>query len=153
MCYTHTSHDLTSLYLSCTSLGSHINIAFSFPKFLVDITRLVFPEWSFPSKSVKMVPPSTKKNQNLFGNNGLFMGSRIAHEIICWLFPFSRHMILKWGGGGGGGVLASPEDSATFFPRLLNQIWLVPDLWDLYGLFRYATNNHPQTTPEKLSTL
>ena len=43
-------------------------------------------------------PPPTKKNRNLFGNYGLFMGSRMAQEIIFGLFPFSRKMILKWGG-------------------------------------------------------
>ena len=40
------------------------------------------------------------KNQNLFGNNMLFMGSRIAQEIIFGLFPFLRKMILTRGGGG-----------------------------------------------------
>ena len=75
------------------------------------------------------------------------MGSRIAEEIIFKLFPFSRNIILKWGGGGGG-VLAS----ANFFPAVLREIWLVPDLWALYSFFRYATDDHPQTTPEKLST-
>ena len=63
-------------------------------------------------------------------------------------------MILRegGGGGGGGGVLVSREASANFFPGIL-EICLVPDLWALYGLFRYATDEHHQTTPDKLSTL
>ena len=50
-------------------------------------------------------PPCAKENQNLFGNNGLFMGSRIAQKIIIGLIRFSRNMILKWGGGERGGQL------------------------------------------------
>ena len=49
-------------------------------------------------RSVKLAPPPTKKNRNLFGNYGLFMGSRMAQEMIFGLFPFSKKMILKWGG-------------------------------------------------------
>ena len=60
------------------------------------------------------------------------MGSRMAQKIIFGLFPFSRNMILRGGGGGGGGgVLASREASANFFPGVLREIWLVPDLWAL----------------------
>ena len=55
-------------------------------------------------------------------------------------------MILQWG------VLASREASANFFPEVLREVQLVPDLWALYGLFKYLTDDHPQTTPEKLST-
>ena len=77
------------------------------------------------------------------------MGSRMVQEMIFGLFPLSSNMISKW--GRGGGVLASGEANANFFPVVvLTEIWLVPDLWARYGLFRYATNDHPQTTPEKL---
>ena len=64
-------------------------------------------------------PHPRKKNQNLFGNYGFFMSSRMAQEIIFGLFPFSRKMILKC---GGGGVLASREASANFFPEVLREI-------------------------------
>ena len=61
------------------------------------------------------------------------MGSPMEQERIFGLLPFSRNMILKsGGGGGGGGGLASREASANFFPGLLSEIWLVPDLWALY---------------------
>ena len=89
--------------------------------------------------------PHAEKNQNLFGHNGLFMGSRIAQEITFGLFSFSRNMILKWGGPGGA--------RSTWSQCQLREILLVPDLWAVYGLFRYATDDHPQTAPEKLSIL
>ena len=50
-----------------------------------------------------------------------------------------------------GGVLASRK--ANFYSGVLKDIWLIPDLWALHGLFKYATDDHPQTSPEKLSTL
>ena len=49
------------------------------------------------------------------------------------------------GGGGGGGGIALHEASANFFSGVLEKICLVPDLWAPYGLFRFATDDHPQT--------
>ena len=69
---------------------------------------------------MKLAPPTHKKNQNLFGNYGLFMGSRMAQVIIFGLFPFSRKMILTW--REGGGVLASREARANFFSEVPRKI-------------------------------
>ena len=33
-------------------------------------------------------------------------------------------------------MLVSREASANFFPEVLRDIWLVPDLWGLYGLLK-----------------
>ena len=71
--------------------------------------------------------------------NKSFLGSSHFREKLYW-------------SGGGGEVLASGEASANFFPEVLREIYLLPDLWAFYGLFRYATDDHPQTTPEKLLT-
>ena len=81
--------------------------------------------------------PSMKKNHNLFGNNGLFMGSRMAQEIIFGLFPFSRNMILQLGGGGS---------CITWSQR-----WLVSrsTQGDLFGIrFMGSSDIQPMTTPK-----
>ena len=85
----------------------------------------IIETWSYK----KTYEKKKKKKQNQFGNIGVFMICRMAQEIIFRFFPFSRSMILRGGGGGGGGVLASCEASANFFPGVVREIWLVPDLW------------------------
>ena len=77
------------------------------------------------------------------------MGSRMAQEMIFgpsyfregWYWSMCGYVYV-WEEGGGGG-LASREVSANFFPGVLTEIWLIPDLWALYGLLIYATNDHP----------
>ena len=73
----------------------------------------------------------------------------MAQKIIIWALPtFEKHELEVRGGG-----LAWRAASVKVFPGVLRDIWLVPDLWALYGLLRYAINDHPQTTPEELLTL
>ena len=64
-----------------------------------------------------------------------------------WALPiFEKHDIEV----RGGGVLTSCKANANFFPGLLKEIWLVPDLWALYGLFRYAPDDPPPNYPWKV---
>ena len=58
-------------------------------------------------------PIPEKKNQNLFGNNVLFMGSRMARKNI-----FGLLLVETWYWGGGG-LLASREAAPTSFPEYL----------------------------------
>ena len=74
------------------------------------------------------------------------MGSRMSQEIIFGLFSFARKMILHWGGGGGGGCKLPVRPAPTSFPQYLGR----SSWYQIYGLFRYATDDQPETTPEKL---
>ena len=104
---------------------------------------------------VVTAPPIREKNQNLFGNSEFYGLSNDAKNNFYALPIFEEHdsEVKRGGGGGGGGLLASRKANANFFPRVLREIRLVPDLWALQRLFRYITDDRPQTTHEKLSTL
>ena len=77
---------------------------------------------------------------------GLFMGSPTPQgELFNFNPVLSKLHDVELRGEGGRGI-PSREAGAKFFLGILMDTGLVSDLWAVCGLFRYATDDHWQST-------
>ena len=79
------------------------------------------------------------------GFYGLSNGARNNFRAL----PIFEKQDIEGGGGGGGGDCHNVEQASTSFPEYVK----IFSWYQIHGLFRDATNDHTQTSPQKLSTL